>query len=213
MTIICKKFSLLKWILPFLALFIFSCSDSSPSKNAPKKPLISKFQPKDSYYNEALQMTFPKKVGDFTINEVTIYNQSNEDISVEYITGFMGFAPAVMEIYIYPAQSESDSMIAALDDHYQKQKDLLLSIFPSAYEIEEGQIKIGRPWGPEQGLMLKFKRQPNEVFPKKQCYEKLYIFEHSKWIIKYRVTNPTDDEEEISKKAGNFMQILQWPMM
>jgi len=206
-----KKILSLIWMLPLLALLVSGCADPTSTSNAPAKPLISKIQPQDIFVHEASQMAFSQKVGDFTMEQVSVYDETGDNISVEYTSEFMGFTSAIIKVYVYPAPSASYLASSILSDYYQNQKDSLLSIFSSAYEIEEGEIKIGQPFGPQQGMMLQFKRQPNDVFPRKECFEKLYLFEHGKWIIKYRVTNPTDNEKQISRTAGTFMQILQWP--
>lgn len=204
------KFSNLKYLSVIIFLLFAGCASNS-SSNRPTDPLLIRLKPTDNFVHEASQMVFPKKVGNFESFRVTVYDEGKTNISVEYLLESMGFSSALAEVYIYPVPVFSVSGKMTLGQHYIDQRDLLMSIFPSAYDLEEGKIKIGRHWGTEEGLMLKFKREPTKIFPRSKCCEKLYLFEHGPWFIKYRLTNPTGSERKVKKDLDTFLQLLNWP--
>jgi len=204
------KFSNLKYLSVTVFLLFAGCA-SSPSSNKPAEALLTRLKPADNFVHEASQMVFPKKVGNFESSQVTVYDESKTNISVKYLLESMGFSSALAEVYIYPAPASAVSGKMTLRQHYIDQRDLLVSIFPSAYDIEEGKIKIDQTRAPKEGLMLKFKRKPTKIFPRSKCFEKLYLFEHGPWFIKYRLTNPIGNEKKVKKKFDAFLQLLNWP--
>jgi hypothetical protein len=156
-------------------------------------------------------MRFDEKVGDFEMQQISSFDEFSENISVEYITVNKGFTAAILKVYIYPAPEPDFLAENPFADHYEDQKSLLLKIYPEYYDVEEGKIKIGQPMGPQTGKMLRFKMKESDFFSDKEVYEKLYLFQHGKWILKYRVTNPVSNDEVVSERVGKFMHLLHWP--
>ena len=99
----------------------------------------------------------------------------------------------------------------SLDEHYDQTRALLFNIYHDARELEEGEIKIGQPFGPQQGKVCSFIHNPPESFKSQACYSRLYLFQHGPWFIKYRLTNLPKEDGKTQKEFGQFMHLLHWP--
>ncbi|MBN1796507.1 MAG: hypothetical protein JW804_07535 [Sedimentisphaerales bacterium] len=213
MTLQFKKNSPVIYLIVFVLLFFAGCESSSNSSSRPTEPLLARVNLEGDFVHSASGMVFPPKVGNFESVSAVAYNEKGTNVSVEYTYKALGFNSAKLVVYIYPVPENSLDDKTILQRHYLEQKNLLLDLYPDAYDVGEGNITIGQMWGKKQGRLLRFKRKSKKFLQTTIYYEKLYVFEHGPWFIKYRVTNPAGSEKEIESRFGEFMHLLHWPKL
>ncbi len=209
-----STFSTFKY-LAVICLVIFAGCDGSSEKtpNQPNQPHFTEIKTTDAYVHAPTGMQFPAEVGDFKRVKVIQYDQAADNISAEYVLDYFGFKIAEVTVYIYPVENDPISGPVSLEKHYDELRALLFNIYTDASNLEDGEIKIGQPFGPQKGLMFKFTHKPPELFKSTLCYAKLYLFKHGPWFIKYRVTNPVKEDVKVEIEFGKFIHALTWPQL
>ena len=203
------------WFLKFscviCALIFAGCGDfTDKTVNQPAQSHFTEIKTKETYVHSATGMQFPTQVGNFKRTRVMRYDREGTNISGDYIFQSFGFTIAELKVYIYPVEMDAAGPLS-LDKHYDQTRALLFNIYFDAHDLEEGEIKIGQPFGPQQGKTFTFVHRPADSFKSKSCYSRLYLFKHGPWFIKYRVTNLPKEDGKVQKEVGKFMHILKWP--
>jgi hypothetical protein len=209
-----STFSILKYSTITFLFFFAGCPDlSQKTPNQPDTPHFTEVKTTDTYVHDPSGMQFPTEIAGFKRVKVLQYDQTGSNVSSVYDLDYFGFKIAEVRVYIYPVETDLTSGPVSLEKHYDELRALLFNIYTDAHDLEDGEIKIGQPFGPQQGLMFKFTHRPPELFDSKLCYAKLYLFKHGPWFIKYRLTNPVKDDVKVELEFGKFLQMLTWPQL
>jgi len=209
-----STFSFLKYSALVYVILSAGCSvPSDKTLNQPDAPHFSEIKTSDIYIHVPTGMQFPTEIAGFKRVKVLQYDRTGSNVSAGYTLDYFGFKIAEVTVYIYPVEIEPGSGPISLEKHYDELRALLFNIYADARDLEDGEIKIGQPFGPQTGLMFKFTHRPSKLFNSKLCYAKLYLFEHGPWFIKYRVTNPVKDDLRVEQEFGAFLQMLTWPQL
>jgi len=207
-------FSFPKYLAVICLVFFAGCpSPSQKTPNQPDTPHFTEIKTADTYIHDPSGMQFPTEVAGFKRLKVLQYDRTGSNVSAGYALDYFGFKIAEVTVYIYPVETDLTSGPVSLEKHYDELRALLFNIYTDARNLEDGEIKIGQPFGPQRGLMFKFTHRPPEPFDSKLCYAKLYLFKHGPWFIKYRVTNPVKDDVKADIEFGKFLQMLTWPQL
>jgi hypothetical protein len=209
-----STFSILKYsVIIFLVFFAGCPNPSRKTPNQPDEPHFTEIKTTDTYVHNPTGMQFPTEVAGFKRVKVTQYDRTGSNVSAEYTLDYFGFKIAEVRVYIYPVETNPGFGPMTLEKHYDELRALLFNIYTDAHDLEDGEIKIGQPFGPQRGLMFKFTYHPPDMFDSKPCYAKLYLFKYGPWFIKYRVTNPVKEDVKVELEFQKFLQMLTWPQL
>jgi len=209
-----SSLSFLKYsVIIFLVLFAGCPGPANKTANQPDQPHFTEIKTSETYVHTPTGMQFPPEIAGFKRTKIIQYDQQGSNVSAEYALDYFGFKIAEVRVYIYPVETNPGSGPISLEKHYDELRALLFNIYTDAHDLEDGEIKIGQPFGPQHGLMFKFTHRPPQLFKSELCYAKLYLFEHGPWFIKYRVTNPVKEDVKVDIEFGKFLQMLTWPQL
>jgi hypothetical protein len=206
--------SFLKYsVVIFLALFAGCTGPANKTPNEPVQPHFTEIKTSETYIHAPTGMEFPAEVAGFKRTKITQYDHQGANVGVDYALDYFGFNIAEVTVYIYPDETTPGSGPVSLEKHYDELRALLFNIYTDAHDLEDGEIKIGQPFGPQRGLMFKFTYRPPRLFKSELCYAKLYLFKYGPWFIKYRLTNPVKEDVKVDIEFNKFLQMLTWPQL
>jgi len=197
----------------YLALFAGCLGPPQKTANQPEQPHFVEIKTKATYVHAPTGMQFPAKLAGFKRVKVLQYDRTGDTISADYTLKSFGFEVAQLTVYIYPVEIDPVAGPITLEKHYDEVRALLFNLYTDARDLEDGEITVGQPFGPQRGLTFKFVHRPPDLLKSKLCYSKLYLFKHGPWFIKYRLTNLVNDDVDVALKFGKFMQLLTWPQL
>jgi hypothetical protein len=202
--------SILRFSIVIPLLIFGGCGGGSEKTvNQPAQPHFTEIKTNETFVHNPTGMEFPLQIGNFKRVRSVKYDHEGANVSSEYILQSFGFTIAELKVFIYPSETEVNGPLS-LDKHYDQTRALLFNIYFDAHGLEEGEIKIGQPFGPQEGKMFSFIYKPPDSFNSKTCYSRLYLFKHGPWFIKYRVTNLPKEDGKVQKAVGEFMHLLHW---
>lgn len=209
-----SAFSFLKYsVIILLVLFAGCPGPSNKTPNQPEQPHFTEIKTSEMYIHAPTGMEFPAEVAGFKRTKILQYDQQGTNVSAGYNLDYFGFPIAEVIVYIYPDETTPGLGPVSFEKHYDELRALLFNLYADARDLEDGEIKIGQPFGPQRGLMFKFTHRPPKLFNSELCYAKLYLFKHGPWFIKYRVTNPVKEDVKVEIEFGKFLQMLTWPQL
>jgi hypothetical protein len=205
--------SLKHLVIIFLFLFAGCPGPDNNTPNQPEQPHYTEIKTSEIYIHAPTGMQFPAEVAGFKRTKILQYDQQGANVGVDYSLDYFGFKIAEAKVYIYPDETTPGLGPVSLEKHYDELRALLFNLYTDARDLEDSEIKIGQPFGPQRGLMFKFTHRPQQLFKSQLCYAKLYLFKNGSWFIKYRLTNPVKEDVKVDIEFRKFLQMLTWPQL
>ncbi len=196
------------FFVPVLFL-LFGCAGERVTENQPNEPVMVDVEENDIFTHIASGMEFPEKVGKFERTSIRHIRNDPENVKVDYELKSLVGKQSLLSVSLYP--SPDDNALEYLRKEYGIMKSFLIDIYPKHQNLIEGDIKIGQPMGPQEGLMLGFIDMDTEEFKDDECLHGAFLFAHGKWFIKYRSISRNSGKEKTEKHFNKFMHLLLWP--
>ncbi len=203
------QYPLIKVLLAsFLLMTLLGCDAPDNRVNTPDEPVFRYITIQGSYVHPDSNMLFPATVGQFRRTRIRQLSRNSENITVTYQCDYLGFKDAIVSVSLYPYHSAN--ACEYLNAEFDSTKTYLTDIYEMT-GLEQGNITIGQPFGPQQGKMLSFKYKDKKEFKDLNCSTSIYLFAHDKWFIKYRFTYPSKNSPKTKEKCDKFLHLLTWP--
>ena len=159
------------------------------------------------YVHQESKMEFPRYVGLFSKGDVTLYDNTGKDISVEYIQRAL---KCIVTVYIYPA-TDSLNRPADMKLHFDQIEQTIKKSYEEVSVISRGETVLEQDGSIYHGLHSAFAMLRKSSLGNVRVFSDLYLFRHGRWFIKYRFTYPRSSRRVIEDQIDQFMESLTWP--
>jgi len=192
--------------LPMVLLVVFLCGCPATTRGP------SNLRPGEMAH-AASGILFPEHVLGFARGQIRAYDSSGRDVSVGYDL-VDPQNPVVITVYVYPAPkltsigSPADVVETVrrklTDNHFQGVKAEIMRSHPQASLLSERQTAMQFQGQSLYGRSARFKSRERFAHRTQPVISHAEVFAFGKWLIKFRITHPTESEDEAKHSIDEF---------
>jgi hypothetical protein len=170
---------------------------------------LKRIEIKGVYEHPLSKISFPERVGQFNRGGIIQFDSIGANVGVGYSLVALG-AEVLITAYVYPVEAPQASPSVVLENQFVAEKAAIMRSHGIERLLSEADVSLS--WNVEpKGKLASFSFEEAFLKRTQPVRSELYLFIVKKYFLKYRITYPEKQSEEVKPHIEQFLDEVRSP--